>query len=105
MKMMRYLLDKYIVRTSVSGNLKLFGSCTSNYQSNAQNTKNAASIVKPNLRQAGKNDKSRNIVVAVCILVVIYMYPMIIKPLFGIQSSSRYLKQITIMIDPTFYMR
>lgn len=45
---------------------------------------------KPNLRQAPKNDKPRNVAILACVLAAIYMYPMIFRPMFGIGQSCKY---------------
>lgn len=46
---------------------------------------------KPNLRQAGSSDtKTRNCILVACVLVAMYMYPTIFKPLLGLDSFGKY---------------
>lgn len=47
-------------------------------------------VEKPDLRKASVNNKPRNVIIATCLLVIVYMYPMIFKPLFGIGQACKY---------------
>lgn len=43
---------------------------------------------KPDLKRAGKDTRASKVIGAACLLVAIYMYPMIFKPLLGIGQTD-----------------
>lgn len=45
-------------------------------------------VEKPNLRKASPGFGNKKYLVGACLLMVVYMYPMIFKPLFGIGEEG-----------------
>lgn len=48
------------------------------------------SIKKPDLRRAAANSRPRNMIALACLMVVVYMYPTILRPMIGIGDTGEY---------------